>query len=128
MTRQAGLWIDHRETIAVLLRDGGEETRRIKSGMEKHVRFSGGNQPEDGLAEDERDRQFASHLTRYYDDVISNIHDAESILVFGPGEAKGEFAKRLAAKGLGARIVGVETADKMTPRQIVAKVRQHFQK
>jgi len=126
MKRQAGLWIDHREAVAVLMGATGEETRRIESGMEKHVRFSGGNRPGDGLAEDERDRQFASHLTRYYDDVISNLHDAESILVFGPGEAKGELAKRLTAKGLGARIVGVETADKMTTPQIVARVRQYF--
>jgi len=128
MKRQAGLWIDHRRAIAVLMGDGGEETRQIESGMEKHVRFSGGDRPEDGLAEDERDRQFASHLTRYYDDVISNIRDAESILIFGPGEAKDELAKRLTAKGFGARIVGVETTDKMTPRQTAAKVRLHFQK
>ena len=29
---------------------------------------------------------------------------------------------------LGGRIVGVETVDKMTDRQIAAKVRQHFRK
>ena len=28
--------------------------------------------------------------------------------------------------GLGARIMGIETVDKMTDRQIAAKVRQHF--
>jgi hypothetical protein len=30
-------------------------------------------------------------------------------------------------KGLGDRIVGVETVDKMTDHQITAKVRQHYQ-
>jgi len=59
--------------------------------------------------------------------VISYIRDAESILLFGPGEAKGELEKRLSAQGLGKRIVGIETTDKMTDRQVVAKVRQHFQ-
>jgi hypothetical protein len=49
-------------------------------------------------------------------------------LLFGPGEAKGELEKHLAAKGLGGRVVGFETVDKMTDRQIAAKVRQHFQK
>jgi hypothetical protein len=29
-------------------------------------------------------------------------------------------------EGLGGRIVGIETVDKMTDRQIAAKVRQHF--
>ena len=42
--------------------------------------------------------------------------------------AKVELEKRLAKKGLGERIVGIETVDKMTDRQIAAKVRQHFQK
>ena len=58
--------------------------------------------------------------------MISHIRDAESILIFGPGEAKGEFAKRLQSEDLGGRIVGVETVDKMTDGQIAARVRQHF--
>jgi hypothetical protein len=128
MKRQVGLWIDHRETLIVFIGDDGEETRRIESGMEKHVRFSGGNRSEEGSADDQRDRQFAGHLNRYYDEVITNIRDAESILLFGPGEAKGELEKRLASKGLGGRIVGIETVDKMTDRQIAAKVREHFRK
>jgi hypothetical protein len=128
MKRQVGLWIDHRETLIVFIGDDGEETRRIESGMEKHVRFSGGNRSEEGSADDQRDRQFAGHLNRCYDEVITNIRDAESILLFGPGEAKGELEKRLASKGLGGRIVGIETVDKMTDRQIAAKVREHFRK
>jgi hypothetical protein len=128
MKRQVGLWIDHRETLIVFIGDDGEETRRIESGMEKHVRFSGGNRSEEGSADDQRDRQFAGHLNRYYDEVITNIRDAESIWLFGPGEAKGELEKRLASKGLGGRIVGIETVDKMTDRQIAAKVREHFRK
>jgi len=126
MKKQAGLWIDHKEAFIVFVGDNGDETTRIESGMEKHVRFSGGNRPENGLAEDQRDRQFSVHLNRYYDEVISQIDDADSILLFGPGEAKREFESRLASKGVGGRVVGVETVDKMTPPQIAAKVRRHF--
>jgi hypothetical protein len=126
MKRNVGLWIDHRETFLVFVGDAGEETRRIESGMEPHIRFSGGNRPADGAADDQRDRQFAVHLNRYYDEVIAQIRDAESILVFGPGEAKGEFEKRLAGKRMGSHLVVVETADKMTEPQIAAKVREHF--
>jgi hypothetical protein len=49
-------------------------------------------------------------------------------MIFGPGEAKGELEKRLVNKGLGGRVVGIETVDKMTDRQIAAKVRQRFPK
>jgi len=58
--------------------------------------------------------------------VISCIRDAESILIFGPGEAKGELKKHLEHEELGKRIVDIETTDKMTDPQIAVKVRQYF--
>ena len=128
MKKVVGLWIDHRKAVIVMVSDEGEETKQLESGMEKHVRFSGGSRSEEGKAEDQRDRQFTGHLNTYYDEVIAHIRDAESILLFGPGEAKGELEKRLANKGLNGRIVGIESVDKMTDRQIAAKVRQHFPK
>ena len=125
MTGKVGLWIDHKKAVMVFLTDGEEEIRVLASNMEKHVRFSG-NSAEEGSADDMRDRQFASHLDRFYDDVIAYIHDAESILLLGPGEAKGELAKRLESKGLKEHLVGIETADKLTDHQVAARVRQHF--
>jgi len=50
----------------------------------------------------------------------------ESILIIGPGEAKGELVKRLERDEIGGRIVGIETVDKMTNRQIAERVRQQF--
>lgn len=128
MKRLAGMWIDHREAFGVFVGEGAAETERIESGVEKHVRFSGRSSAADGSADDQRDKQFGAHLDRYYDEVISHLLDAESVLIFGPAEAKGELEKRLVSKGLGARIVGVETVDKLTDHEIVAKVRQHYQK
>jgi stalled ribosome rescue protein Dom34 len=128
MKSAAGLWIDHRKAVIVIVSDDGEELKQLESGMEKHVRFSGGSRSEQGGGEDQQDRQYTGHLNRFYDEVTSHLRDAESILIFGPGEAKGELEKRLANKGLGGRIVGIETVDKMTDRQIAAKVREHFRK
>ena len=128
MKRAAGLWIDHRKAVVVFISDDGEESKEIESDIEKHTRFSGGSRSEQGGGEDQQDRQYIGHLNTYYDEVIAQLRDAESILLFGPGEAKGELEKRLANKGLGGRIVAIETVDKMTDRQIAAKVRQHFHK
>jgi len=128
MKNAAGLWIDHSKAVIVIVSAEGEKTKQMESGMEKHVRFSGGSRSEQGGGEDQQDRQFTGHLNTYYDAVIAQLRDSESILLFGPGEAKGELEKRLANKGLGGRIVGIETVDKMTDRQIAAKVRQHFRK
>jgi hypothetical protein len=127
MNKKAGIWIDHRAAFVVFIGEDGEVTELIESGVEKHVRFSGHSRSEEGKAEDQVDRQFAAHLDGYYDEVISRIRDAESLLIFGPGEAKGEFEKRLTRLGLGGHIASIETTDKMTEPQIVAKVRQYFQ-
>jgi len=126
--KQAGLWIDHRTAIVVLLTNEGEEIRKIKSGMEKHVRFTGGDGSEDGSSEDVRDRQFNNHLNAFYDQVIAVIRDSDTIQIFGPGEAKGELEKRLESEGLKERLLAIETADKMTDRQIAAKVREQLSK
>ncbi len=127
MKSEIGLWIDHRQAVIVVVTDAGEETKRIISNMEQHVRFSSGSS-EDGSQEDVRDRQFGNRLNSYYDEVIAVIRDADSIQIFGPGEAKGELEKRLEHEGLKGRIVDIETVDKMTDRQIAAKVRQRFLK
>jgi hypothetical protein len=66
------------------------------------------------------------HLANYYDEVIVCIGDAETILIFGPGEAKVELKKRMERDKIGIRIVTMETADKMTEPQIVAKVKQRL--
>lgn len=132
MKREVGLWIDHRKAVIVTIENDVEVTLEIKSNMEKHVRFSSGshskasNNPQGSTAEDVRDRQFGDHLGLYYDGIISFIRDADSIWIFGPGEAKVELENRLKHEGLGGRIVGVETVDKMTDRQIAAKIRDHF--
>jgi hypothetical protein len=134
MNKKVGLWIDHRQAVIVFLDGEKEEIKIIKSNIEKHVRSTGGSRtktpwgPQDVIAEDNRDRQFQVHLGRFYDEVISSIRDAGSILIFGPGEAKGEFKKHMEGKELSGRVVGVETVDKMTDRQIAAKVRQHYTK
>jgi stalled ribosome rescue protein Dom34 len=125
MKKGTGLWIDHNKAVIVVLDDNGEQTKRIESEMEKHVRFSGGAQKDS--EEDIRDRRFSNQLNNYYDEVISSIPDIQSILVFGPGEAKVEFKKRLENKKIKNCLIHIETVDKMTDNQIAAKVRQHFQ-
>ena len=128
MKSAVGLWIDHSKAVIVIVSDKGEETEQIESGMEKHVRFSGGSRSEQGGGEDQQDRQFTGHLNTYYDEVIACLRAAESIFIFRPGEAKGELEKRLARNGLSGRVVSIETVDKMTEREIAAKVRHYFLK
>jgi hypothetical protein len=133
MKTTVGLWIDHKKAVIVALTDEGEEIKLIISKVEKQPGRLGGIRSKTSYesqlvrADDSRQRELTGHLNIYYDAVIACIRDAESILIFGPGEAKGELKKRLDRNKLSERIVGIETIDKMTDRQIAAKVRRYFQ-
>ena len=132
MKTRVGIWIDHRKANIVTVTDQGEEMGLIVSKVEKQPRRSGDSplkgpyEPLQVPASDSLQKTLTGHLNIYYDAVIASVRDAESILIFGPGEAKGELKGRLEKSGLGKYIVAVETADNMTNRQIAAKVRQHF--
>lgn len=121
MSKDIGLWIDHRKAVIVILSPEGEETKEIISDMEKHVRFSD-NGSESSTSEDVRDRQFGNHLDSYYDVVIEAIRDGTSIQIFGPGEAKGELKKRLESKDLGGLIISVD----LPISSPIARLRQEF--
>jgi hypothetical protein len=125
MKREVGLWIDRRKAVIVTIAHDGDGIGSIQSNLEKHVRFSG-ILAQDGWVGNMQDRKFANCLTSYYDDVIACILDADSIQIFGPGEAKLQLEKRLRDEKLSGRIVGIETVEKMTGRQIEAKIWQHF--
>jgi hypothetical protein len=122
MKTRVGLWIDHRKAVVVFVSSKDTEVKLIKSNIEKHHRQSGVAMP----ADDIRQRELTGHLNSFYDEVVSCIREAESILILGPGEAKGELKQRLEKDHLSRLIVGVKTSDRMTEKQIVAVVRGHF--
>jgi stalled ribosome rescue protein Dom34 len=129
---EVGLWVDHRKAVIVTLENQKETVQIIVSNMEKHTRFSSGshsdtpNNVNGSTAEDVRDRQFDLHLHKYYSDIAYKIRETDSILIFGPGEAKLEFVAYLKQEKLGGKIAAVDTVDKMTDRQIVAKVHDYY--
>ena len=132
MKKEVGFWIDQHKTVMVTLEDEKEETREIRSNVEKHLRLSAGlqakkpNVPAKLHAEDVSDRKVATHLNGYFDGVVSMLRSADSIWIFGPGKAKIELKKRLQHEDLDVRFVGIETVNKMTVHQIAAKVRDHY--
>src|SRR5207245_9913357 len=113
MKTVVGVWIDHRKAVIATVSEKGEETKVIESNVERQpgrlagVRSTTPYESQKVHADDSREREFTGHLHGYYDAVIAAIRDAGSILIFGPGEAKGELKKRLERDRLGGRIVAV---------------------
>ncbi len=133
MKTNIGLWIDHRKAVIVTTSREGQATSIIFSDTEKQPGRIDGERSTEAFKsnmippEDVVERRFEQHLNAFYDEVIDAIHDSEQLLIFGPGEAKGELEKRLHSKKPDAhRNVKIEAADKMTDNQISARVRDYF--
>jgi len=129
-----GLWLDHRQAVMVSITDDAETIKRIDSDIERKVRLSGGSRtaktpygPQQVSVDGKQQERINRQLHQYYQEIIRRIRDAAKILILGPGEAKTELKKEMEkSRELAAKKITVEPADKMTERQIAAKVRQFF--
>ena len=132
MAMKAGVWIDHKQAIVVLITDAGNAITKVAFDIGQPVQSPSRGRSKhsytknDFVADDKLERKVDNDRKDFYDDVIGVIHGASSLLILGPGEAKGEFNKRITAKKVRGLKVELETAAKMTDRQIAAKVSEHF--
>jgi hypothetical protein len=128
----AGLWIDHQKAVVVTLSDEGERIEEFVSYAEQQPGrinekyFTVSFESQLVKADDRQQRGFTEHINKLYETVLSRIRRAQSVLIFGPGEAKGELKKIMEYHSHTVRDVVVETADKMTDNQIAAKIHQHY--
>lgn len=115
MKKEAGLRIDYRQVVILTLADQVEETAQTISDIEKQVWYLDvSHEAHVDTKETRRDKQarhFDDYLSPYYDEVIVSPCDADSMLIFGSGEAESEFQKQLEDFALRERIVVIETTD-----------------
>jgi hypothetical protein len=124
MSQDVGVWIDHKKAVIVSIAAGQVTAKTLESEVGSHSHYSGS---QDGGGEKRYEERHSQDLDRYYDDVISQLGQPDALLLFGPGEAKLQLKDRLGrSKVLSERIVAVESTDKLTDPQIVAKVKKHY--
>jgi hypothetical protein len=133
MTHQVGIWIDHKKAVIVTASAEGVRATTLQSDVGPHARYSARagyptpDGPQGGRGERKYEHRYDQHLDQYYDEVISRLGQPDAVLIFGPGEAKLQLKERLRrSKALSERIVRIETTDRLTDRQIVAKVKKHY--
>ncbi len=124
MNHHVGVWIDHKKAVIVSVAAGQVTTTTLESDVGPHPHYSGS---QESGGEKKYEERHTLRLDRYYDDVISQLGKPDALLLFGPGEAKLQLKDRLGRSRVSFEsIVGVESADKLTVRQIVAKVKEHY--
>lgn len=134
MNKKIGLWIDHKKAVLIIISDSEKKIKEIQSNVSRQRNRFGGvhsnlpYQSHQVPADDLQENEFKRHLNIYYNNVITNLKNAESIFIFGPGEAKRELMNHIVKNKLFDKVTGLETTDRMTNRQIQAKVLKRFVK
>lgn len=130
--KQTGIWIDHKRAVIQTINEDGENMQKIKSGIE-HTHYRGATRPRTPYSaqyqkgDDQLDKQFDGYLNKYYENIFALLRGTDAVLIFGPGEAKLELKKYIEKHRNSNLSIGIEAADKMTDRQIAAKVRHYFE-
>lgn len=130
MDRNVGLWIDHKQAYAIWSKEGRVEIilSRIEPPAHSGGTQLGGKLNQKADVELHHNDRFRLQLNKYYQQVMSALKEADSILIMGPGQAKIELEKVIKKnKSMQKRILKVETADKMTKNQMIAYVRKFYQ-
>lgn len=134
MEKLIGIWLDHEKTVIVAISNGlttishlyadSEDENHLLHGASASATHFG---HQEITLERKIERRHKQHLHHYYQNIIQQIKDSKKIFIFGPGEAKIELEKEMKKlNDLASKIIAVESADKMTDHQIVAKVKNFF--
>lgn len=113
--RHVAVFLDHHEAKIFHVNPESFEEQHLKS-------------PHASLHQKHREKTHPAELAHFYDEVVRALEGAEEVLVLGPGSAKLDFVKHMHKHHarLVDHLVGVETADHPTDRQIVAHARAAF--
>jgi stalled ribosome rescue protein Dom34 len=117
----AVIWIDHQEAHVMFLSEAASEAEIIRSkSTYAHLHHKGGEVGSGKLALD----------SKYLHSVIQAVNKSQEILILGPGSAKLELIKHAHQHDakIAEKIVGVETIDHPSDKEILAYARKFFYK
>lgn len=118
--RQTAIWIDQDEARIFHVEGAVFDVHTVHD-VHHHVR----RHPK---SQETKTRNHPHHERQFFDDVLAALEGSEGLLVLGPSVTKLHFLRyaQEQAPALAARIVGIETADHPTDRQVAAHVRHYF--
>lgn len=122
MSYHAAVWLDHNQAKVFHVTASTFAEEEIHSSSEHtNLHRKSGPPGEEGHR--------APENQGYYHDVAQALQGAQEILVLGPATAKLELIKHVHKHdpALEPKIVGVETVDHPTDRQLVAYIRRYFE-
>ena len=118
--RQTALWIDHHEAKVFQL-DGATSDKETIPSAKQHVH----RHPK---SQETRTHNHPDDEPWYFDQVIAALEGDDEILIVGPSVTKLHFLRYVQkhAPTVAAHVVGIESADHPTDKQLIAHIRHYF--
>ena len=119
MSKQIVVWLDHQEARVVHVEpEGIDETKIHAPARHIHRHAKGASEP----------TQHTADMQHYFRELAEALQAADQVLVVGPGTAKLQFLHYAHEHGreLARRIIGMETVDHPSDRQLVAYAKKYF--
>lgn len=131
--KNIGVWIDKEKAHVVTIEKGNEMFNTIISEVE-NFHPAGGfglgfrGSPQDALPEGKYLEREKHQLKSYFNNIVSEIKDADTIAIFGPAQTGKKFKKELNEhfKDVNSKVKEVKKVDSMTKNQVIELVRNYF--
>lgn len=125
--------MDTDKAVLIDVANGREEMTTIESQIETRTRYTGEKKPHGKKASmlvnlpTKTTNRHKQQQHNYFNNIISCLHEASELYVFGPSLTKVEFEKELRKHHPLANMhIELENMGKLTERQMLAQVRTHF--
>lgn len=135
MAKKMGVWMDKRQAKIISIEDGGKILTTVQSGIEEyHPKGGSGTKVKGGPQDVVQDSKYLERekhqMKSYFRNVIGTLGEADALVVFGPSQTGQKFVDELLDhhQKFHGRIAGIERSDNMTDNQLVAWVREFFEK
>ncbi|MGB3008143.1 MAG: hypothetical protein WBC06_16635, partial [Chitinophagaceae bacterium] len=132
---KAGIWLDQKRAFIVII-EGSEEPLLIKIESEVESRVYTPGEARGAIRldstfiddQERKQRRQRNEFKRFFKEIISYLHKADYIFIFGPGQAKEGLKNAIEENHhyLKGTILNMESADKMTQKMIVQKTITFF--
>ena len=133
MGKYVGIWISHGiAKIVSLSADGHATLTTLESNIEKRHKSTSGTPSKTlyshgGVTVTKYTDMVTHQLNTFYASVLAKIATADKFFLLGPGLAKKELKNEInQRKDLAHKVIAVESCDKITDPQLVAKVKSRF--
>jgi len=135
MKQNIGIWIDTKQAVAIKLFNNKHSVKIIESNIETRERVAGESKKYGRFGgqymtfEKNKLNRKNEQINQFIKNLIKEVENCESVVLFGPSKMKNIFEKELLKNlQLSTKLVGVYNSKQLTENQMVAWVKDFFQK